>query len=102
MAIGATHAECIEGDWDTFEDYERAYECKRIMENRALHMQGLYNHAALSAVMAHSFPPKGKKPFDYPDYPYPVTETERKAEKERSIMRTLQFVRRRKRGANDG
>lgn len=103
MAIGMPRDEFLNGDdWDAPDDYERAYECKQIQANRMLHLQGYYNYNAFGSVLSSAFAPKGKKGTPYLPYPIPITETERKEEKKRNILRTLQFVRGRKRGQTNG
>ena len=52
---------------------------------------------AVSCALSSAFAEKGKKGTAYPTYPVAITETERKAEKERKIMHTLEVVRNRKR-----
>ena len=81
------------GDRDAFDDYEKAYECRLSMENRMLHLQGLYNYQAFGSVLSQAFSGSGGNKVKYFDYPIPITEAEKKAEKERKIKRTLQWVR---------
>jgi hypothetical protein len=45
--------------------------------------------------LSSAFADKGKKGTPYPQYPFSLTETERKAEKERNIAKTLAWVRER-------
>ena len=96
MAIGMSRDEFWFGDREAFEDYEKAFEYRTINENRMLHLQGLYNYRAFASVLSAVFADKGKKGIPYLEYPIPLTETERKAEKERNIKRTLNWVRGRK------
>lgn len=102
MAIGMPRETFMFGERDEFDDYELAYEYKRIHENTMLHLQGFYDYMAVSCALSSAFAQKGKKGTPYPQYPVPITETERKAEKERNIMHTLNVVRNRKRGRGDG
>lgn len=102
MALGMPREQFLSGDRDAFDDYEKAYECRRVLSNQMLHLQGFYNYRAFGSVLSSAFAPKGKKGEPYLEHPIPITETEKKAEKERKIMRTLQFVYSRKRGSNDG
>ena len=101
MALGMPREQFLRGE-DCCEDYEKAFECKQILENRKLHLQGYYNYRALCSALSSAFAQKGKKGEPYPSYPVPITESERKAEKERSIMHTLNTVRSRKRGGENG
>lgn len=104
VAIGMPWQEIMYGERAAFDDYELAYEFKKVQENQALHLQGFYNYMAVSCSLSAAFAEKGKKGTPYPQYPIPITETEKKAEKERNIMHTLEFVRNRKRegGQNNG
>ena len=99
MAIGMPREDFLNGDREALDDYERAWECKLVHDNRMLHLMGLYNYRAFGSVLSSAFAEKGKKGEPYLSYPIPITETERKAEKERNIQRTLQWVRGRKRNA---
>lgn len=97
MAIGMPRDEFYNGDRYACDDYERAWEAKLVDTNRMLHLQGLYNHAAVGSALSCAFAEKGKKGTPYLEYPLPITEAERAAEKERKIMHTLEFVRGRNR-----
>lgn len=99
MAIGMPREQFLYGERDAFDDYDKAYECARIMKNQYLHLQGVYNYRAFGSVLSSAFAGKGKKGVPYPDYPIPITASERKAEKERNIQKTLQWVRGRNRDA---
>lgn len=101
MALGMPREQFLSGDRDAFDDYEKAYECRRVLSNQMLHLQGFYNYRAFGSVLSSAFAPKGKKGEPYLEHPIPITETEKRAEKERNIMRTLQFVYNRKRGEQD-
>lgn len=102
MALGMPREQFNEGDRLAFDDYENAFECKRILQNQLLHLQGFYDYRAFGSVLSQAFAAKGKKGEPYIEYPVPITEAERKVEKERNIMRTLQFVYGRKRGSKNG
>lgn len=102
IALGMPRDQFLMGDRQACEDYEKAFECKQVIDNRRMHLQGLYVYKAFGSVMSAAFAQKGKKGEPYPAYPFPVTETERKAEKERSIMHTLEVVKNRKRGGANG
>lgn len=97
MTIGMPWHEIMYGERSAFDDYILAYEYKRVQVNSNLHMQGFYDYNAVSCALSSAFAEKGKKGTPYPKYPVPVTEIERKAEKERNIMHTLEVVRNRKR-----
>ena len=103
MAIGMPRdAFLFGGDRDACEDYEKAYECKLIEKNKMLHLQGFYNFRAFGSVLSSAFAKNGSKGEPYLAFPVPITQAERKAEKERNIVKTLQFVRNRQRGAKNG
>lgn len=97
MAIGMPWEEIMYGERAAFADYVLAYEYKQVQTNRNLHLQGLYDYMAVSCALSSAFAAKGRKGTPYPAHPIAITETERKAEKERNIQRTLAFVRGRKR-----
>jgi len=101
LSIGMPWNEIMYGERSAFDDYELAYEYKRVQTNQNLHLQGLYNYSAVACALSSAFAEKGKKGTPYPEYPIPITETERKAEKERKIMHTLNVVRNRKRAGGD-
>lgn len=102
MAIGMTREEFLDGDRDITDDYELAYECKQIHQNQMMHLQGLYIYQAFGAVLSSAFAPKGKKGEKYMEYPIPITDTEREAEKQRRIQYTLNVVHNRKRSDSNG
>lgn len=102
MSIGMPRETFLYGGRDEFDDYELAAEYKKAQENQMLHLQGLYDYMAVSCALSAAFAQKGKKGTPYPQTPVPITEIERKAEKERNIMHTLEVVRNRKRGQSDG
>lgn len=102
MSIGMPREEFMYGEPSAFDDYELAYEFKHVHENQMAHLQGYYNYIAVSCALSSAFAGKGKKGEPYPTYPTPITETERKAEKERNIARTLAFVRGRKKEKDAG
>ena len=97
MAIGMPWNDFMYGERAAFDDYVLAYEYKRVQSNSNLHLQGYYDYQAVSCALSAAFAEKGKKGTPYPSHPTPITETERKAEKERNIMHTLEVVRNRKR-----
>ena len=90
------------GERAAFDDYVLAHEYKRVQTNHELHLQGYYDYQAVSCALSGLAAEKGKKGTPYPQYPTPITETERRAEKERNIMHTLNVVRNRKRAGGDG
>lgn len=95
MAIGMPWHEIMYGERCAFADYVLAHEYKRVQANQGWHMQGLYDYQAVSCALSSAFADKGKKGTPYPQYPISLTETERKAEKERNIQKTLAWVRER-------
>ena len=95
MAIGMPRSEILNGEWSAFDDYTRAYEYTQMQTNNNLHLQGYYNYMAVSCSLSSAFAGNGKKGTPYPAYPVAITETERKAEKERNIRKTLAWVRER-------
>jgi hypothetical protein len=97
MSMGMTRDEVLYGEREAFADYALAFEYKRVQTNNDLHLQGLYDYIAVSCALSSAFAEKGKKGTPYPTYPIALTETERKAEKERNIAKTLAWVRERKR-----
>lgn len=100
MAIGMPWHEIMYGERVAFDDYILAHEYKRVQTNTDLHLQGFYDYMAVSCALSAAFAEKGKKGTPYPQYPIAITETERKAEKERNIMHTLNVVRNRKRAGD--
>lgn len=103
MALGMPRDEFYDTDERfSYDDYEKAWECKEIYRNQTLHLMGVYNTDAFGTVLSNAFAKKGSKGKKYMEYPIPTTETERKAEKQRKILHTLKFVRERKRGNGDG
>lgn len=101
MAIGMPWNDFMYGERAAFDDYVLAYEYRRVQTNTNLHLQGYYDYMAVSCALSAAFAGKGKKGTPYPNHPTPITETERKAEKERNIMHTLNVVRNRKRTGED-
>ena len=76
--------------------FRKAHEMRNEMRNQELWMQGLYNYRAFSSVaemLASSFSGGKSKPKNaYPEYPFPITEREQKAELERRKQKTLAWV----------
>lgn len=99
MAIGMPRDDILYGERSVFDDYIRAYEFKQVQTNSNLHLQGYYDYMAVSCALSSAFADKGKKGTPYPKYPVAITETERKAEKERNIRKTLAWVRERNKNA---
>lgn len=96
MAIGMPRDEFLNGEHGAHDDYENAYQRKLVQQNQMLHLQGYYDYIAVSCALSAAFAEKGKKGTPYPSYPTPITEIERKAEKQRNIEKTLAWVRGRK------
>lgn len=97
MAIGMPRDTFLYGDRSACDDYEQAHEYKQVNENRMLHLQGFYDYYAVSCALSSAFAEKGKKGTPYLENPVPITDTEREAEKQRKIRKTLAWVRGRKR-----
>ena len=89
------------GERAAFDDYILAYEFKQVQNNTVAHLQGYYDYVAVSCALSAAFAEKGKKGTPYPAHPTPITDTERKAQKERNIMHTLNVVRNRKRSTGE-
>lgn len=100
MAIGMSRDEVLYGERATFYDYDKAFEYKQVQANKMSHLNGFYDYLAVSCALSSAFAGKGKKGTPYPQYPVPITETEREEEKRRNIERTLAFVRGRKRNGD--
>lgn len=97
MAIGMPRDEFLNGDRDSYDDYEKAWECKEIYRNQTLHLMGAYNCDAFGTVLSNAFSKRGAKGKSYMEHPIPTTRTEMEAEKKRKILHTLKFVRGRRR-----
>lgn len=98
MAIGMPREVFLYGSRYAFDDYENAWECKQINENRMLHLQGLYNYRAFQSALSPAFAKNGSQGEPYLKYPIPITQTEKDAELERKKAATWAFVAGRKRG----
>lgn len=63
-------------------------------DNYKMWLQGLYDFKAVSSALAMAFwDKKGQKPEGYLEYPVPITEREKEADKQRRIQKTLEFFR---------
>ena len=96
LAIGMTYDEFWYGDAWLVKVFEQAHEQKISMRNQEIYLQGLYNFKAFRAVIeAFSYGLggcKGSKPEGYFEYPIPITEAEKEAEKQRKIKHTYEWI----------
>lgn len=96
LSIGVTYNEFWYGDFCRLKYYREAYEMQRERDNQRIWLEGLYNYRAFKAVMemfAYGLAGgKGKKPEGYLDKPFPITEREREAERQRRIEYTRRWV----------
>jgi hypothetical protein len=96
MAIGVPCSEYWHGDYTKLQCYVNAHERLIEQRNQELWLQGLYNYKAFKAVIdAFSWGLNGSKsakPDGYIEHPLPITEREREAEQQRSIQKTLAWV----------
>ena len=87
MTYGMSFDEYWNGDNEAVRGYRRAFEQKRDIRNFDMWLQGKYIYDTLCAVapIYRAFS-KAKKPIDYLDAPYPLSEKQaeaRQAEKEK-------------------
>lgn len=96
MSIGVSYDEFWYGDYCRLKYYREAFEMQRERENQRAWLEGLYNYRAYKSVMEmFSYGlagGKGRKPEGYLDKPFPITEREREAEKQRRIEHTLRWI----------
>lgn len=95
MSIGMTYEQFWYESPTIRRIYHKVYEEKLALRNQELWLQGLYNYRAFdSALQNFGYGlggGKGKKPQGYLKNPVPLTEIEKKMEKERNIQKTLDF-----------
>lgn len=89
MSIGMTYDEFWYGEPERAKYYRKAHELKRKEMNERLYIQGMYFYEALCDVapVLVTMPKKGAKIVPYVSEPYPLTEAEQKAQKEREAKR---------------
>ena len=77
-----------------FTDYKQAHEYELAEKNYLLWLQGMYNMSAFNHVqekVLNSLSNSTKEPTAYIEYPIPITDVEKEAEKERNIEKTIRF-----------
>lgn len=80
------------GDVELMGAYRKAYRIIREERNYDMWLQGYYFYSALTAVVHNALSKTGDKPLEYPKEPFrifPMTEAEKKAEKEKA---TQEFI----------
>ncbi|MCD8201748.1 MAG: hypothetical protein LUD47_06775 [Clostridia bacterium] len=93
MSMGMSYVEYWDGDIYAAAAYRKADEYRRARANEDAWLAGLYNMRAFASVMGAALGKKGQKSPEYPKEPYPVTQAEKDAAKERSIKKTIEFFR---------
>lgn len=85
LAMGMTLDEYFNQDCSLVKYYREAQQIKKEQRNQELWLQGLYIYEALGDMspVLRAFSKKGTKPLPYPSEPYPVTEAEVTARKNR-------------------
>lgn len=85
LAMGMTLDEYFNQDCSLVKYYREAQQIKKEQRNQELWLQGLYIYEALGDMspILRAFSKKGTKPLPYPSEPYPVTEAEVMARKNR-------------------
>lgn len=85
LAMGMTLDEYFNQDCSLVKYYREAQQIKKEQRNQELWLQGLYIYEALGDMspVLRAFSKKGTKPLPYPSEPYPVTEAEVMARKNR-------------------
>ena len=88
--------EFLYGEWWLPRVYLEAETYRFEQANYEYWLQGLYNYKAFHSIMdgfAKGFSGKNGKAETYYEYPISITDREKKAEKQRNIKRTLEWVR---------
>ena len=94
LSIGCSYNEFWYGEPWIAASYREAELYRMESRNYDMWLQGLYDFRAVSAALAMAFwDKKGKKPEGYLEYPIPITEREKAADKQRKIEKTLEFFR---------
>lgn len=85
LAMGMTPDEYFNQDCTLVKYYREARQIRKEQRNQELWLQGLYIYEALGDMspILRAFSKKGTKPLPYPFEPYPITESEVIARKER-------------------
>lgn len=96
LSIGLSYDEFWNGDYCRLKYYREAFEMQRERENQRIWLEGLYNYRAFKSVMemfAYGFNGgRGKRPEGYLDKPFPMTEREKEAERQRRIEYTRRWI----------
>lgn len=87
LSIGMTADEYWRGYPRLAREYRESYKLTLQRENYMAWLQGMYVAKAVESTICNAFLGKGKKPNKYPDEPFPLTEEERIARKERDARR---------------
>ena len=84
LSIGMTYEQFWEGDPSLATYYRKADEISAERKNQEMWLQGLYVYEALcdAAPILQAMAKKGTKARPYTDKPYPITERQRRKEKE--------------------
>ena len=92
MSIGMSYDEFWNQDVAMVRAYRKADELKRIRQNEALWMQGLYIRDALLSTVGNMFSDKSATPNEYPKSPYPVTAEQVAEREEAERVRTAERI----------
>lgn len=106
MSIGVTYDEFWFGDYTRLKFYVSAFKIKQEREfeqwNERLYLAGLYNYNAFDSVIGvfgwALGGKKGSRPEGYIEHPIAFTEAEKRAEKERNKIKTLQWFKKGQKG----
>ena len=92
LSIGCSYNEFWYGEAWIAASYREAEIFRMERRNYDEWLQGLYIYRAVSSSLAMAFwNRKGKKPDGYAEYPMPITEREKEADRQRRIEATLKF-----------
>ena len=76
MSLGMTYDEFWNQNVDMARAYRKADEMRRMRQNEAMWVQGLYIRDALVCTVGNMFSGKGSQKHEYPKEPYAITELE--------------------------
>ena len=89
LSIGMTYKQFWEDDPSLAKYYREAHELSNRQRNQELWLQGIYICDAMNATVGNMLSKKSARKIQYPDKPYPITETElrqkQQAEKQEKI-----------------
>lgn len=93
MSYGMTYEEFWDGDVRSHRMYREAYKLRMKQVNFESWLNGRYVYDAFCAVapIVRAFS-KARKPLDYPDHPYDLTEAERIEREEREAKERYERV----------